>query len=259
MIRNLLTISYCQFDVLWEDSPGNIKKIENAIANIDSSIDLLVLPEMFHCGFTMQPHRVAETMDGRVVGWMRNESAKRGFGIMGSVVIKEAGVYYNRLVVATPDGGLDWYDKRHLFRMGGEHEQYRAGDSKLVVDYLGWKIRPLVCYDLRFPVWSRNQNDCDVLVYVANWPEVRAHVWNTLLMARAIENQCYVLGVNRVGQDNSLTYGGHSVLIGPKGEMLSKAKVHHEDLVISTIKLDELQAFRNKFPVHLDADTFYIK
>jgi predicted amidohydrolase len=213
---------------------------------------------MFHCGFTMQPHKVAETMDGRVISWMRNESAKRGFGIMGSVVVSDQGAFYNRLIITTPDGKLEWYDKRHLFRMGGEHEQYKEGNNRMVINYLGWRIRPLVCYDLRFPVWSRNQDDCDLLVYVANWPDVRNHVWNTLLMARAIENQCYVVGVNRIGHDSSATYGGYSMLIGPKGEILSKASDKEEDLVISTISMDELMTFRNKFPTHLDADKFHI-
>jgi predicted amidohydrolase len=229
--------------------------------------DLVVLPEMFTTGFSMSPETIAEPADGPTLKWMQEMAALQKAVITGSVAIEENGKYYNRLYWVYPSGNFSFYNKRHLFRMGREDQHYCAGDSRIVREIDNWKICPLVCYDLRFPVWSRNrwnrmkeEWDYDVLVYVANWPEARSHPWKQLLVARAIENQCYVVGVNRIGRDgNDYEYAGHSMVIDPKGMVISDFEPGEEK--VATIYLDRkmLNEFRKNFPVGMDADGFEIR
>jgi predicted amidohydrolase len=195
-------------------------------------------------------------MAGPTIGWMREEAAALGCVITGSLIVREAGHCYNRLVWARPDGTLEHYDKRHLFRVAGEQDHYAAGARRLVVDLKGWRICPMICYDLRFPVWSRNRGDYDLLLYVANWPQRRAHAWSTLLKARAIENLCYVAGVNRIGKDgNGATYAGDSVVLDFLGQLLS-SEGGGDRVETTVLDLESLRSYRASFPAHLDADRF---
>jgi len=204
----------------------------------------------------MDAEGLAEDMDGPTVGWMREEAAALGCVVTGSLIVREGDRRYNRLVWARPDGSLAHYDKRHLFRMADEQRHYSAGDRRLVVELKGWRVCPMVCYDLRFPVWSRSRDDYDVLLYVANWPQRRAHAWSTLLRARAIENLCYVVGVNRVGKDgNGATYAGDSVALDFLGQPLS-SEGGGDRVETAVLDLESLQAYRTSFPAHLDADRF---
>ena len=198
-----LQIAIIQTDILWEDIEGNLKKFSKLISTIDQSVDLIVLPEMFSTGFSMRSNEMAESMDGKAVLWMKEMASSTNACITGSVIIKDMGKNYNRLIWATPNGEVSHYDKRHLFRMSKEQEHFSAGEKKLIVELKGWKICPLICYDLRFPVWARNKENYELLIYVANWPAPRKKVWETLLQARAIENISYVVGVNRIGEDGN--------------------------------------------------------
>ena len=258
---NELKLTIIQTDIIWEDRQKNLQNYESLLDNHKERSDLIVLPEMFTTGFTMNTADLAEEMNGNAVKWMRTYSAKLNTAMIGSVIIKENGHFYNRLIVVKPDSEeIEYYDKRHLFRMGNEHRNYSEGSRKLIFDIKGWKICPLICYDLRFPVWSRNIGDYDVLIYVANWPESRREGWNTLLSARAIENQCYVAGVNRIGNDgNMISYSGDSMVIDAKGQIISETKPY--SLSAETVKLSmtDLTDFRQKFPVFLDKDDFEIK
>lgn len=251
-----LTISIIQTSLFWENTVANLAMFEEKIEAIGQT-DLIVLPEMFSTGFTMQPEKVAEPMNFTTFKWMKMMAKKTGAIIIGSCVIKENDNYYNRLIWMQPDGNFDCYDKKHLFRMGGEDSIYKAGTSKIIKELKGFKICPLICYDLRFPVWARNINlEYDVLIYVANWPAVRRNVWNTLLQARAIENQCYVVGTNIVGTDgNGLNYCGDSVIVDFKGTPL-ETKYNEEAIITQTIDKTALDDFRAKFPAYLDADSF---
>jgi predicted amidohydrolase len=224
--------------------------------------DLIVLPEMFTTGFTMEPEAVAEPANGPTVAWMREQAAKLGAVITGSIATRDGDGYYNRLVWMRPDGTHETYDKRHLFRMAREHDHYSPGTRRLVVELKGWKILPLVCYDLRFPVWSRNKigadGGYDVLLYVANWPERRRYPWQTLLKARAIENLSYCIGVNRVGKDGTgINYTGDSAAIDYLGQPMTAPS---EQEFVTTVALEKaaLDEFRAKFPAHLDADEFQL-
>jgi omega-amidase len=254
-----LNIALVQTSLYWENPTANLAMLEEKIANIGQPTDLIVLPEMFTSGFTMTPQNVAEPMNFTTMRWLKQMASQTGAVITGSYVVKENNLFYNRLVWVEPNGEADFYDKRHLFRMGGENTVYRGGAQKIIKTLKGWKICPLICYDLRFPVWSRNVNlEYDVLVYVANWPAVRQNVWNTLLQARAIENQCYVLGVNRLGDDsNGLSHIGGSAVIDYKGEAIFRETdttfIHCQEL-----NKESLDAFRQKFPAYLDADLFDI-
>jgi predicted amidohydrolase len=204
----------------------------------------------------MDAATLAEDMHGPTIGWMREEAAALGCVITGSLIVREAGHCYNRLVWARPDGTLEHYDKRHLFRVAGEQDHYAAGARRLVVDLKGWRICPMICYDLRFPVWSRNRGDYDLLLYVANWPQRRAHAWSTLLKARAIENLCYVAGVNRIGKDgNGATYAGDSVVLDFLGQLLS-SEGGGDRVETTVLDLESLRSYRASFPAHLDADRF---
>lgn len=253
-----LNISLLQTSLHWQDKAANYKKFE-ALIQRTGDTDVIILPEMFTTGFTMEPEQLAEEFPGPSLDWMATQANRTGAAITGSIVTKANDHYYNRLVWMTPDGNYQTYDKRHLFRMANEDKHYSAGKGRLVVEYKGWRICPLICYDLRFPVWSRNQNDYDLLIYIANWPSVRREPWKALLPARAIENICYVTGVNRVGEDgNGFPHSGDSMVIDPKGTCL----FHQADQeIVKTLTLDAeaLLKFRKRFPADRDADDFNIK
>ena len=238
------------------------------ISSIKEETDLIVLPEMFSTGFTMNNKAMAETMKSKTAEWIRKTAKEKNCVVTGSLIIEEKKKYYNRLIWMMPDGKYKTYDKRHLFRYAGEEKYYAAGKKKLIVELNGWKICPLVCYDLRFPVWSRNKissqkskvkSDYDLLLYVANWPERRNHPWKTMLMARAMENQAYVVGVNRVGNDgNNIYHSGDSAAINFKGEILSKTKAHEESVETITLSRKDLDDWRKTFPAWMDADKFSV-
>ncbi|MFD2513048.1 amidohydrolase [Pontibacter locisalis] len=252
-----LRITIVQTELYWQDAVANRKMFSEKLAATAPKTDLIVLPEMFTTGFSMNAPELAEEADGSTLRWMQEEAQRQQAVLTGSVIVKEAEKYYNRLYWVRPDGSYEKYDKRHLFRMAKEHHTYTAGKEKLLVELKGWNICPLVCYDLRFPVWSRNKDNAyDLLLYVANWPKARNQAWRTLLQARAIENLAYVAGVNRVGTDGSShPYSGDSAIIHPKGyQLLETSEV--EGIHTITLSKKELKDFREAFPAHLDADAF---
>jgi omega-amidase len=263
-----LTITTIQSNLHWEDKAANLQQFEQKIKNMPNKTEVVILPEMFSTGFSMQPEKLAETMEGETVAWMKRVSAERRIVLTGSVIIEEEGNYYNRLIWMLPNGQFGYYDKRHLFGYAHEDEHYTPGNKRLIASVKGWRINLLVCYDLRFPIWSRQTppphgedgvgTEYDVLVYVANWPERRNHAWKTLLQARAIENQCYVVGVNRVGNDgNGIYHSGDSMVIDAMGSVLY-TKAHDEDLFTITLQKQELEETRSKLPFLKDADRFII-
>ncbi|MBK6984208.1 MAG: amidohydrolase [Bacteroidetes bacterium] len=226
-----LIITTIQTNLYWQDIDKNLVHFEEKLNALTEQTDIIVLPEMFTTGFTMNPKVLAESHGDKGLQWMQRKSKEKNCVLVGSISVKDGEKFYNRLYWVMPDGSYQSYDKRHLFQMGKEDVHYTAGSKKFVVEYKGWKICPLICYDLRFPVWSRNtkENTYDVLVYVANWPEVRSYPWKQLLIARAIENQAYVVGVNRIGQDgNAITHSGDSCILNPRGEIISKTKAHED-------------------------------
>ena len=241
-----------QNDILWADPAGNIRKADAAISSSPDA-DLYILPEMFSTGFCTSPEGIAES-DGVTLEWMKKKAAQCGAAIAGSVAIKEDGNFYNRFYFVKPDGDVVSYDKKHLFTYGKEHESFTAGDRRVIVEYLGVRILLEICYDLRFPVWSRNRGDYDMIIYVASWPSSRISAWNSLLVARAVENQCYVAGVNRVGTDPSDSYSGGSVIVDPYGNVIARCLDGIESYSEAEIDLELLEAFRRKFPVLNDAD-----
>ncbi|MFP4024226.1 MAG: amidohydrolase [Thiohalospira sp.] len=258
-MQNNLHISCIQTELFWEDVEQNLKHFELLFNQLSKSAELVILPEMFTTGFSMKTEKLAEKMNGKSFVWLKKQAAKINKIIIGSIIIKDQREYFNRLFVMFPDGNYEYYDKRHLFRMGNEHKHYSAGKQRLIFNYKNWRICPLTCYDLRFPVWSRNQNDYDLLIYLANWPESRREVWKKLLPARAIENQVYVAGVNRIGNDGEgLSYAGDTMIISPKGVIMNETKERKEQIIDANLSLDELNRFREKFPVGLDADKFKI-
>jgi len=258
-----LHIGLVQTDIFWKDKVANLAMLEEKIWEIEESIDLLILPEMFATGFSMDAKELAEPMNLTVTKWMKQMAAQLKATVTGSVIISENGYYYNRLLWVTQDGTVSCYDKRHLFRMAKEEQIYSAGEKLPIFELKGWKICPQICYDLRFPVWSRNQaleNEMayDLIFYVASWPEVRISAWDALLPARAIENVSYSLGVNRIGVDgNGISYTGHSAVYDFKG---SKIFDLAEMEIIKVVKLeaDDLDTYRKKFPVWMDSDSFRI-
>ena len=254
-----LSVALIQSDILWEEPQKNRQMFQRKIEALSGQTDLIILPEMFTTGFTMKAQRFAETMQGATIAWFSKMSAKTKADMVGSVIIQENENYFNRLIWAKPDGRLLHYDKRHLFRMAGEDNVFSAGTVRTIVELNGWKILPLICYDLRFPVWARNrQNEFDMIIYIANWPERRIAHWNLLLKSRAVENQCYVVGVNRIGQDGSgIKHTGQSAAVDYLGNMLctSDDKEKTETCRLSNIALTD---FRKKFPVWKDADLFTI-
>ena len=255
-----LIITGIQSSLHWEDKKANLQMLEEKIFSISQPTEIVVLPEMFSTGFSMQPKKLAETMDGETVEWMKRIAAKKKIILTGSVIIEEDRNFYNRLVWVLPNGQIGYYDKRHLFAYGDEDQHYTAGKKRLIASVKGWKINLMVCYDLRFPVWSRQQGDFeyDVLIYVANWPERRVLAWTSLLRARAIENQSYVIGVNRTGDDgNKIPYTGESMAVDPMGEILYH-KNDEEDVFTVTLDRSHLEKTREKFPFWKDADQFKI-
>jgi omega-amidase len=249
-----LRITIIQPDTIWENARSNLAKCTEMITTTGPA-DLILLPEMFTTGFSMQPEKLKETMDGVSIEWMKRTASEKGAAVAGSLIIECEGHIYNRFLWVFPDGSILTYDKHHLFAMSGEHFHYSPGKEKRIVEYKGWHFCPLICYDLRFPVWSRNIEDYDVLLYVANWPAPRHSVWKTLLTARAIENQAYCIGVNRVGDDGAgLNYSGGSAVIDPKGNATFLGE--SEQVKTVEISYSELHRFREKFPVLKDRDAF---
>ncbi len=250
-----LKITLIQTELVWEDIESNLAGFDAKIDAIEDDTHLIVLPEMFTTGFSMNAADLAQDMNGSSIAWVQEKSRQKNVDIVGSVIVKADGKFFNRLLWAKPDGKIFTYDKRHLFRMAGEEKVYSAGHENITVDLLGWKIRPFICYDLRFPVWTRNiAIQYDTAIFIANWPERRSWHWKLLLQARAIENQCYVIGVNRVGTDgNDHSYSGDSSIFDPWGNILfqkrNQACTHTAEL-----SYDVLQKSRESFPVWMDAD-----
>ena len=255
-----LNIALIQADLAWEDPQENLKYFTEKIEAISDSVDLIILPEMFTTAFTMKPEKIAETMRGDTVNWMKLMASKTGAAITGSLIITENDNYFNRLLFVEPSGNLSQYDKRHTFTLAGEDKVYTAGTERLLVNFKGWKICPLICYDLRFPVWARNTEDYDVLIYVANWPTPRVSAWDTLLAARAIENMSYCVGVNRVGVDGvNSEYSGHSAVYDVLGKRLTSFNPNEEKTEIVTLEKRHISAYRNKLKFLQDRDSFTLK
>lgn len=262
-----LTVTLLQSNLHWEDKAANRSMFGEKIRGIKEKTEIVILPEMFSTGFSMSPEKLAETMEGETIQWMKSLSAEKKIILTGSAIIEEDGNYYNRLIWMLPNGQYGVYDKRHRFAYAGEDEHYTSGSKRLIASVKGWKINLLICYDLRFPVWSRNvstsgengrSTEYDVLIYVANWPDKRSLAWRTLLQARAIENQCYVIGVNRVGNDpNNIHYTGESMVIDPMGEILY-CKKEEEDAFTITLDKEHLNTVREKLPFWKDGDKFTI-
>jgi len=257
-VKEHLSIALVQFDIAWEQIDRNLEKLELMVASLEHDIDLIVFPETFNSGFATASLMMAETADGKTIRWMKELAVIKNCAVCGSLFIKEENKYFNRFCWVESNGNSYFYDKRHLFSMGGEDKLFTRGNKSLVIEYKGWKIFPQVCYDLRFPVWSRNINSYDLMINVANWPDARRKVWKTLLKARAIENQSYVVAVNRIGIDgNHIGYSGSSMVINPKGMIVFKA---NRSELIETVQLDYqfLYDFRKKFDTLKDGDKFTI-
>ncbi len=257
---NTLKIALIQSDLVWENPEQNRINFKHKIDSIKEPVDLILLPELFPTGFTMKPEKVAETMDGETIQWMSKIASEKHSAITGSVIIKDDNKFYNRLIFVQPSGKIDIYDKRHTFTFAGEDKVFSSGTKKLIVDYKGWKICPLVCYDLRFPVWSRNVEDYDILLYPANWPKPRMVAWNALLKARAIENMCYCIGVNRIGVDFlENEYSGHSGVFDVLGEKISNIKPDKEQTEVVVLDKNHIKSNREKFQFLNDRDSFTLK
>jgi omega-amidase len=259
-MQNELKIMAIQADLAWENPQQNRVFFEEKIKALDADVDLIVLPEMFTTGFTMHPEKVAENMDGLSVSWMQKIAQEKQTALCGSLVISENGAFYNRLVFVHPTGALETYNKRHSFTLVGEDKVYTAGAEKINIAYKGWKICPLICYDLRFPVWARNTDNYDLLIFMANWPIARIKAWDTLLKARAIENMSYVIGINRTGTDaNNYSYSGNSLVIDYLGEELSSLQKNEIGVVGATLKKDKQDRVRKKLGFLNDMDSFNIE
>lgn len=258
-----LRISLIQTPLHWQDKGANLAMLEEKIWQIKEETDIIVLPEMFNTGFSMEAEKMGEPMNLHTFKWLRQMAEQKKAVVTGSYIVNEGGKYFNRLLWMQPDGIYHSYDKRHLFRMANEDAHYSPGATPLIVEWKGWKIKPLVCYDLRFPVWCRNKThngemEYDLMLFVANWPAARVNAWDILLQARAIENLSYCVGVNRIGDDgNGIAHNGHSAVYNPKGETLFFADDREEIKTVSLSK-DELIRFRKKFPANLDADDFSV-
>jgi omega-amidase len=265
--RNMsdLRVTTIQTNLHWENPTANLAMLEEKISKIRSGTDVIILPETFTTGFSMNVQSLAEPMNLHTFKWMRNMAERTGALLLGSCIIKEDGHYFNRLIWMESNGSFQHYDKRHLFRMAGEDKVFSSGRSRLIAEWKGWKICPMVCYDLRFPAWCRNRYNkddgslaYDLLVYVANWPAARSHHWQTLLHARAIENLSYVVGVNRVGIDGKgIAYEGKTLVLNAKGEPLYEVGSVEESRT-TTLSQSDLQDWRSKFPAYLDADEFQL-
>ncbi len=258
---NDLKVTIIQPGLHWENTGKNLEMFSKKIASITEATDLIILPEMFSTGFTMNAKACAEETNGKTVEWLRTKAKEKKCVITGSVIIHEEKKFYNRLIWMRPDGSFLFYDKRHLFRLAEEDQTYTSGHKKIITEINGWKICPLICYDLRFPVWSRRtkEGDYDLLIYVANWPDRRIHAWRQLLVARAIENQSYVAGVNRIGNDgNGIHHSGYSAMLDFKGEQLSTTKPDEESVETISLQKEPLLDFRKHFAFADDADEFRI-
>ena len=248
-----------QSAIIWENPEANRNYFEQKINTISESIDLIVLPEMFTTGFTMNPETVAEIMDGKTMGWLQSLAKAKKTAITGSLIVTDNNNFYNRLVFVFPSGEIQFYDKRHLFTLAGEDKVYTSGTQKLIVDYLGWRICPLVCYDLRFPVFARNVENYDLLLYVANWPKPRINAWDILIKARSVENMCYTIGVNRNGVDNAnLEYVGHSQVVDFLGNYILDPQ-EIDGVFIVEFDKEKMSNARNKLGFLNDRDSFEIK
>lgn len=260
-----LKTTYIQSDIYWQDVDANLAMLEEKIWQINEQTDIIILPEMFNTGFSMDAKKLAEPMNFKTFRWMNQMAKQQNAAVVGSYIVKQETKYYNRLYWIEPDGSFSFYDKRHLFRMGDEHLTYAEGKKRLVRNFRGWKILPLICYDLRFPVWSKNRYDqeadeleYDLLIYVANWPKPRTQVWDALLKARALENQCFTIGVNRTGSDGEgIAYDGNSTVYDFKGQSLNEITNKPSIQTVSLSK-EDLDSFRKKFPVYMDWDRFTI-
>lgn len=259
-----LSVTIVQADLIWGDIDANLNNFSNLLDKLDADTDLIVLPEMFSTAFAVDNVNIAEGAEGEAFRWMNSTALKKNAAVVGSIFVKEGSSYYNRLVFMKPDGTYVTYDKRHLFRLAGEHEKFSPGDKRVIVDWKGWKILPLICYDLRFPVWSKNRYinnnyEYDCILYLANWPGRRNYAWNSLLVARAIENQSYVVGVNRIGQDgNDIPHQGDSAVYNCRGRSLISTVPN--EISVKTVKLsyEDIASFRKSFTVGLDWDKFDI-
>ncbi len=252
-----LTVSMVQTTLTWENKEENLSRFEHLVSTqTKGTTDLYLFPEMFSTGFTMHPDGLEENMEGPTVSWMRRISKMYEVACGGSVIIEDSGKKFNRFIMTEPEGGLHYYDKRHLFSLAGEEKSYTSGHKNFLWEIKGWRIRPLICYDLRFPVWSRNVDSFDILIYVANWPAKRNQAWKKLLSARAIENQCYVVGVNRLGQDpNGNLYSGESVVHDFEGSVLQTAN-SEEGIFSQVLSLSSLEQFRHDYNFLKDGDNF---
>lgn len=254
-----LKTSLIQTTLQWEDIEANLANFSQKISSINEETDLILLPEMFSTGFSMHPENIAEKPEGPTLKWMQDQAQKKNAAISGSWIIQESGNYYNRLYFVFPDGEYKTYDKRHLFRFSGEQNKYSAGRNKLIVEYKGWKICPLICYDLRFPVWARNVEQYDLLFYGANWPASRVLAWDTLLAARSIENLCYTIGINRIGKDpNDNEYNGHSAAYNALGEKISTSKWEQDFVQTIELSKSHIKETRKQFQFLNDRDNFMI-
>ena len=258
--NNQLKIALIQSDLVWENPDANRTHFKEKINSISEEIDLIVLPEMFTTGFSMNPEKVAETMQGETISWMQLLAKEKQCAITGSIVIYENNQYYNRLLFVHPSGKIEYYNKKHTFTLAGENKIYTSGTEKLIVNYNGWKIYPLICYDLRFPVWARNVEQYDLLLYVASWPKPRIEAWDTLLKARAIENMSCTIGVNRVGTDaNNHEYNGNTVCYDTLGNCLAKNDKGEEAILIVTLNKETQNETRKRFQFLEDRDQFIIQ
>ena len=255
-IMEKLKITLVQPDIIWENTQENLDKYSKLLENVEDT-DVIIFPEMFTTGFSMQPDILKESMDGISINWIKKMAAEKNASVVGSLIIEEAGKVYNRAVWVFPDGRIEKYDKRHLFTMGQEHLNYSAGNEKTIVEYKGWRFCPLICYDLRFPAWNRNTEYYDVVLFMANWPSPRHHHWKNLLISRAIENQSYCFGINRTGTDgNGLKYLGDSGNITPKGNVEFMGEGEH--IKVFEISYSEVHNYRKSFPLLEDRDQFHI-
>ena len=259
-----IDVTIIQSDLIWENREVNLSNFEAKIQKLKNKQDLIILPEMFNTAFSMKPEEFAEQSSSTTHKWMQKMSSESNSHIAASYMVNIDEKYYNRFIIMSPDGSFQKYDKRHLFRMGGEHNHFTAGRDSLIFDINGWKIKALICYDLRFPVFAKNNYDngvydYDALIYVANWPKVRNHIWEILLRARALENQAIVIGVNRVGDDgNALAHAGSSCIIDAKGDYIIEPKKDEEFIATASLNYSDLQLFRDKFTVGLDWDNYEI-
>jgi predicted amidohydrolase len=256
-MSNTLTIAIVQANLVWEDIALNITCFTHTLKTIKGKVDIVILPEMFTTGFSMNANKFAQTMQGDTVNWMQRMATEMGFALCGSIIIEEGSKYYNRFIFTTPEGEIFTYDKRHLFTFAKEDKYYTKGSKRLIFDYKGWRILPQICYDVRFPIWSRNRNDYDLIINVANFPAERRDAWIILNKARAIENQCFVAAANRVGKGaRDIYYSGDSMILDMLGQPVATALTGQEEVIVGTITLDSIKQFREDFPVMPDADAF---